>query len=418
MDSSTSFTSFTSSTSCYNPRVTVTPHPDVAVIGAGAFGGWTALHLLERGARIALVDAWEPGHPRGTSSGESRVIRYGYGHKPIYTEWAWRALAQWRRREQEWRTPLLVPCGALFAYTEESGYSRACDAALSKLKIPFQRFDAAELRRRYPQIALDGFAFGVLETDAGFLRAKLATRCVARAVAEHASGRGRFVLGAVEAPQASAPSASPKPLEKIHLAGGETLSAGAFVFACGPWLPQLFPQFLGERIRPTKQDVFFFGTPPGEGRFNAQNMPVWIDIAREFYCIPAHDGRGFKVAYDRSGPRFDPTAGERTASPEILELSRRYLAERFHALAGAPLAEVRICQYERTPDSHLVIDRHPAFSNVWLAGGGSGHGFKLGPAVGEFVAAQMFDATPPAIPAEMRLGAIAFTGDDVTSLSF
>lgn len=396
--------------------MTRSPQPDVIVIGAGAFGGWTALHLLDRGARVTLLDAWDPGHPRGTSSGESRVIRYGYGRKPIYTEWAWRALVEWRRREQEWRTPLLVRSGALFAYAEESDYSRACDAALAKLNIPVQRFDAAELRRRYPQIALHGISFGVLESEAGFLRAKVATQCVARAVAGHASGRGRFVLGAAEAPATA--QTLPEALTQIRLASGETLSAGAFVFACGPWLPQLFPQLVGERIRPTKQDVFFFGTPPGDARFHAENMPVWIDIAREFYCIPAHDGRGFKVAYDRSGPGFDPTAGERAASPEILDLSRSYLAERFPALAGAPLAEVRVCQYERTPDSHLVMDRHPAFSNVWLAGGGSGHGFKLGPAVGEFVAAQVLDAAPPPIPAEMRLGACAFTGDEVTSLSF
>jgi len=135
---------------------------------------------------------------------------------------------------------------------------------------------------------------------------------------------------------------------------------------------------------------------------------VWIEPSGDYYCLPAADARGVKIACDAPGPLFDPTTSERRADPAGAAAARRHLARRLPALKSAPLVEMRVCQYERTPDSHLVIDRHPDFGNVWLVGGGSGHGFKLGPTVGEFVAAQILSRRPLDIPAEMRLGASAW----------
>jgi len=398
-------------------------HSDVVVAGAGAFGGWTAFQLLQRGARVTLLDPWGPGHARGTSSGESRVLRAGYGGKTIYTEWAWRALALWKRWQQQWHTPLFVPSGVLWLCAKEDDYVRASLAALRQGKIPYERLSSRELARRYPQVRLEGIRFGYLETRAGFLRARLATQTVAAAVAQ---GGGRVLRAA------AAPPARPVPrrrrgarrrgprLDWLHLSDGRRIHAGCFVFACGPWLPQMFPQLLASRIRVSKQEVFFFGPPAGDHRFDVPALPVWVDIARDLYGVPAHEGRGFKVASDRSGPPFDPTTGERAATPENVQAARRYLAERFPALAAAPLVETHVCQYERTPDSHLVIDRHPDYENVWLVGGGSGHGFKLGPALGEFVARQALEPGRESIPAEMRLGAIAFpvSGDVAPTRSF
>ncbi|MGB6679337.1 MAG: FAD-dependent oxidoreductase, partial [Terriglobales bacterium] len=158
-------------------------------------------------------------------------------------------------------------------------------------------------------------------------------------------------------------------------------------FACGPWLSQLFPETIGARIRPTKQDVFFFGAPAGDARFAEPKLPVWADNRDRFiYGIPAADGRGFKVADDTRGPEFDPTSGERVVSEAGLKAIRDYIAFRFPAMKDAPLIETRVCQYENSPDNHLIIDRHPKSKNVWLVGGGSGHGFKHGPALGEMVA--------------------------------
>ncbi len=182
----------------------------------------------------------------------------------------------------------------------------------------------------------------------------------------------------------------------LSLSDGSKLDADQYVFACGPWLGKLFPETVGDHIRPTKQDVFFFGTPAGDDRFTEAKLPVWADHRDRFmYGIPGNQGRGFKVADDTRGPEFDPTSGERTVSAEGLRVIRDYVAFRFPALKDAPLLESRVCQYENTPDNNFIIDRHPRHENVWLLGGGSGHGFKHGPALGEMVAGLVMEHKDP-----------------------
>ncbi|MBI3404275.1 MAG: FAD-dependent oxidoreductase, partial [Acidobacteria bacterium] len=356
------------------------PHPanpDVAVIGAGAFGGWTAFHLQQKGARVVLLDAWGAGNLRGTSSGETRVIRSGYGPKAVYCEWAWHALKLWKHWQQEWHANLFVHSGVLWLCKEEDDYVRTSITNLAARKIPCERISLADLRKRYPVIHAGDLQLAYLEPEAGFLRARIATQTVAEQVAKR---------GEVRAARVEPPAASGARLEKVRLSDGSDLSAGSFIFACGPWLPEIFPELLRERIHPTRQEIFFFGQPAGDHRFESSSLPVWVELQTGFYGIPGYDNRGFKIADDRSGPPFEPTFGDRNPSAKSLEEARTYLGFRFPALLGAPLIEARVCQYERTPDSHLVLDRHPQYENVWIAGGGSGHGFKLGPAVGEIMA--------------------------------
>ena len=182
----------------------------------------------------------------------------------------------------------------------------------------------------------------------------------------------------------------------VSLSDGSRLKADHYVFACGPWVGQLFPRAVGELVQATKQDIFFFGTPAGDDRFSDGQLPVWGDHRGRFwYGIPGSDRRGFKIADDTRGAVFDPTNGERVVSPETLRDIRDYVGFRFPALKDAPLVETRVCQYEQTPDSHFIIDRHPAMENVWIVGGGSGHGFKHGPAIGEMVAELILDDRAP-----------------------
>ena len=160
---------------------------------------------------------------------------------------------------------------------------------------------------------------------------------------------------------------------------------------------------IGNLVQATKQDVFFFGTPAGDDRFSTEHLPVWADhLGRFRYGIPGRDRRGFKIADDTRGPVFDPTNDERVVDPETLKDIRDYIAFRFPALKRAPLIETRVCQYEQTPDSHFIIDRHPANENMWMVGGGSGHGFKHGPAVGEMMAELILKNREP--EAMWRLG--------------
>jgi glycine/D-amino acid oxidase-like deaminating enzyme len=252
--------------------------------------------------------------------------------------------------------------------------------AHGRLKLPLEVLGRAELGRRWPQVSWDGVEVGLFEPGLGALMARRAVQTLVR---EFAAAGGEYRLAAVQAP-ADGPS-----LDGLRIAGGGTLRAEHYVFACGPWLPKLFPSLLGARIFPTRQEVFFFGPPAGDDAFAGPRMPTWIDFGEETYGMPDLEGRGFKVAPDGHGPPIDPDTDERLVGPESVAQVRAFLGRRFPALAQAPLLETRVCQYENTSNGDFLIDRHPDRPEIWLVGGGSGHGFKHGPAVGERVAAQI-----------------------------
>lgn len=347
------------------------------VIGAGAFGGWTALHLLRRGMQVTLVDAWGPGNSRASSGGETRVIRGTYGPDGIYTRMVARSLELWKENEARWSLRLYHRTGALWMVSgKDDAYEKASLPLLREAGLRLEELSPVQADKRFPQINFEGVKWAIYEQDAGYLTARRACEAVLEAFVKEG---GLFRTAA----------AQPGPLkagemQAVELSDGSRLSADQYVFACGPWLGKLFPDVIANLIAPTRQEVFFFGTPAGDHRFSEETMPVWIDHGESFmYGIPGNEWRGFKVADDTRGAPFDPTSGERTASPEGLKAAREYLAFRFPALKGAPVVESRVCQYENSPDHHLIIDHHPRAQNVLLVGGGSGHGFKHGPAVGE-----------------------------------
>ena len=373
--------------------------PHVVVVGAGAFGGWTALYLRRRGARVTLLDAWGPGNSRASSGGETRVIRATYGPREVYTRMAARALALWKEHERRWQRSLYHGIGVLWLVESDETYERAALPVLRDARIAFEELTGAEVSRRYPQISCDRVRWAILEKDAGYLTARRA--CAAVLDGFRAEG-GEYRQLAIQSPVA----ARSGELSAVTLSDGSQLTADRFVFACGPWMGTLFPDVIGERVRATRQEVFFFGTPAGDKRFTDEGMPVWADHGTRFmYGIPGNEWRGFKVADDTRGPVFDPTNGDRTPSAEAMQTVRDYVAYRFPELKGAPLLEARVCQYENSPDDHLIIDRHPAAANAWLVGGGSGHGFKHGPAVGELVARLVLAGEAP--DAQFRLSRFA-----------
>jgi glycine/D-amino acid oxidase-like deaminating enzyme len=181
----------------------------------------------------------------------------------------------------------------------------------------------------------------------------------------------------------------------VKCSNRETISAGQFVFACGPWLGKIFPEILGSRIFPTRQEVFFFGVPPGDERFAPPALPTWLFQEDEYYGMPDLEGRGLKIALDHHGERVDPDTQSRLPTAAEAEIVENYVGRRFPAMRNAPVVETRVCQYENTSNGDFLIDRHPEMENVWFVGGGSGHGFKHGPAVGEYVARQILDKSTP-----------------------
>lgn len=368
------------------------------VVGAGVMGLWSALLLREMGHDVLLVDAWEPGHARATSGDENRVIRCGYGGSRLYAEWARRSLTLWEQRERQWRIPLLLRCGVLWMVAGEEPYARACQEDLEALKVPCERLDRDSFSRRYPQVRPAGIRWGLLEPESGALLARRA--CHALFAAFLRAG-GRFQMARVLPPAAAV--SKKNRLAGIRVAGGATIRGGDFLFAAGPWLPGLFPRLLGSRIRVTHKEVYYFGTPPGDDRFDAARMPIWMELGTHCYGLPSLEGKGFKMHPDLQGRRVDPTTLERRTSPRFLRMARECLSRRFPAMKDAPVVETRVCQYESTRDDHMIFDRHPGMENLWLAGGGSGHCFKHGPVIGEMIASTLENGDASSVPASLRL---------------
>jgi sarcosine oxidase len=352
---------------------------DVAAIGAGVFGAWTAYQLQQSGKRVALIDAYGAGNSRSSSGDESRIIRMGYGADEIYTRSAWRSLQLWKELFARTGESLFHQTGVLWLAHEGDPYPGKSFETLTTFGIPVEKLTVDETARRYPQILTEGIDAAFFEPESGVLVARRAVQAVVREAIE---------CGVEYFQDSVGPPAVPRQIDCLRTTIGEKISAAAYVFACGAWLPKIFPELLCERIHPTRQEVFYFGTP-ARNRFSPPSLPTWIDFKEEAYGLPDVEGRGVKVAIDRHGSAFDPDSGDRVASADGLAEVRRYLARRVPELKDAPVAETRVCQYENTSNGDFLIDRHPEFENVWLVGGGSGHGFKHGPSVGEYVAARI-----------------------------
>ena len=352
----------------------------VIVVGAGAFGGWSALALLRAGYRVTLIDAWGAGNSRASSGGETRVIRAVYNGNVLYSRMAARAMALWRAEERAWGRKVFYKTGALWMCAADDAYVRRSIEPMRAVGLHMDALTPAEAARRFPQMGFADVKSVWWEPEAGFITARAACELVRETfVREGGTYRIAWVRPG---------STSGGKLASVSLSDGSTLSADRFVFACGPWMAQVFPDVVGRRIVPTRQEVFFFGAPAGDARYDAGVLPAWVHIGeRLVYGLPNHERRGVKVADDTAGDEVDPTTVERAPSAAGLARARQILMARFPVLGSAPLLESRVCQYEASSDGHYLVDRHPGLSNTWLVGGGSGHGFKMGPALGEHVAA-------------------------------
>ena len=358
----------------------------VVVVGAGVFGTWTAHYLARGGADVTLVDAYGPGHSRSSSGDETRVVRCGYGPDAIYSEMARRSLAGWQELAARAGAgePLWHPCGVLWMAAGDDPYTRHTYETLRAGGYPVERLAAAAVRDRFPVFDTEGLEMALHEPTCGVVLARRSVRALAH---ELQRGGVRLVRARVRPVEAGV-------VRSVQTDDGRRLEADAFVFACGAWLPGLFAALQG-RIRPTRQVVVYFGTPAGDARFEPDRFPAWIDFPAGIYGTPDIGGRGVKVGIDRHGPPLDPDTVDRLADDESLAMARAWLARRVPALARAPIVETRVCQYENTATGDFLIDRLPGHEHVWVAGGGSGHGFKHGPAVGEHAAHMVLTGAAP-----------------------
>jgi glycine/D-amino acid oxidase-like deaminating enzyme len=351
----------------------------VIVVGAGAFGGWTALYLLRKGFKVTLIDAWGPGNSRSSSGDETRVIRSTYGANEFYFDLNVRALNLWKENQAIFPAKIFHNTGVLwFCYEKDTPLVDDSIPFAKKHGMEYEYLTPKDLESRFPLIHTRGLHHGYYDPFGGYLLARQATQCVQAAFVKEG---GRYIQGQV------LPVGNDLPVNNIKLSGGETLQADAYIFACGSWLGQLFPALLDDTITCTKQEVYYFGIPADISRAMEQ-LPVWVDVDGHdfYYGIPGQVHRGFKIGVDVRGMAFNPTTGERTLTPEALDKARKFITRRFPEMKHAPLLEHRVCPYENSPDGNFIFDLLPGMGNVFALGGGSGHGFKHGPALGELVA--------------------------------
>ncbi len=361
--------------------------PDVVVVGSGAFGAWTAYALRHQGHRVTLVDAYGPANSRSSSGGESRITRCSYGNQDFYTRWAVESLVAWKQLQQRSATKVFENTGVLAIAPAGDPYLDQSAMVMQRLGIRHERMNADETMRRFPVFHLDSTESALFEPDSGALMARNSIQVL---VNELVAQGVTYKTAAVRAPRGAGT------LPKITTSSGESIAAGHYIFACGPWLPKAFPDLLGDRIRSDRAEVFFLGTPAGDQAYEPPAMPTWMDDygVGGAYGFPSLDGRGCKVAVDSIVGPMDPDAGNRTVTAPYIAAMREFVRHRFPALAEAPIVESRVCQYEMTADENYILDRHPDFNNVWIAGGGSGHGFKTAPSVGRYMVQLVIEQGP------------------------
>jgi len=407
--------------------------PDIVVIGAGIWGSFTAYHLRRMGANVTLVDAYGPGNARSTSGDETRGVRSSYGDRPgalgeLWMLWAREAMTRWLAFDEEWgrdmRLNLFHVTGDLILRDDWDNFQLRCKLWWDRHKIPYAILAPDDVRRSFPVIGLDDITAVLYERDAGVVRARRAVHAVAAAYEKLG---GKIIIG-----RASPVKVTNGRLEAISLDTGTTLRADTFIYAVGPWLGKTFPDLFAKKTRVPIGYVCYFATPIGDHRFTYPNLPSFnFPGVTGWPALPV-DNRGFRVRGTERAPtppaavvasgqtsknanssttdsgsnlanassaarqtgqqadvppqQQDPDTSDRWLPPDRLEGSRRFVAHRFPLLKDAPIAQTHACHYESTSNGNFIIDKHPAWANVWIAAGGNAEGFKFGPKIGDYVA--------------------------------
>jgi sarcosine oxidase len=374
---------------------------DVAIIGLGAMGSAAAYHLARRGKRVIAVERFEPGHDRGSSHGESRIIRLAYFEHPSYVPLLRRAYENWRALERDTGARLLTITGILEAGHPDSSVVRGSLEASRLHDLPHEVLDGAAISRRFPAFRVPAHWHGVFQPDGGFLRPELAIRVHVDAARAHGAEIriGVRVLG-IDAPGGGESGV------RIRTANG-TIEAGSAVIAAGAWIAEFLP-LLRPHLRITRQVLGWFA-PHEPDLFAPERCPVFLLESEEDACygFPNFAGTGVKVASHREGralPDGDALAQDGDAEDEAR--IRRTLA-RYIPAADGPLRQMRTCMYTRTPDEDFAVDLHPDDPRLVIASPCSGHGFKFASVMGEILADLSTEGTTRFDISRFRLGRLA-----------
>ncbi len=357
------------------------PAMQVVVAGGGVFGVAAALELRRRGHAVTLLDAGPVPRPEASSSDISKAVRMDYGPDALYTELAERALAVWDRWNREWARPPYHQDGFLLlsgAPLEQGGFEHDCLRLLTARGHTLERLGASDLGTRFPAWTPGCYPDGYLNPRAGWAESENVVRGLAAAargagvtIVER-SGVARFVERGGR-------------VRGAITTGGAELEADVVLLAAGAWTPSLLPE-LSDRMWPVAQPVLYF-RPADPRPFRAPSFPVWAaDIANTgWYGFPVNGDGLVKVSNHGAGRSVDPDA-PRTVDPAAEPRFREFLAGTIPALAAAPLDHAKTCLYCDAWDGNFWIDHHPERPGLFVAAGGSGHGFKFAPVIGGVIA--------------------------------
>jgi glycine/D-amino acid oxidase-like deaminating enzyme len=382
----------------------------IIVIGAGAWGGWSAYMLQKAGYKVTLVDQYGAGNELSGSGGKTRVIRMAYGGDPDYTKMVKRSFDLWREHEHLWNDQLYHETGALWMFGDmKPSYATKSQPLMQELGFSLDEVAIEEVKQRYPQINAAGISKAYWEPKCGYLEAARSCKIV----------DGKFQeLGGVFLQEKITGIRGVGEIKGLETASGKELIADHYIFACGPWITNLFPK-IKPYVYASRQEVYYYKSPV---KHLAPDLPIWFEFkpsdlsANEAglmrYGIPDHFDQGFKVAYDEREVAIDPDKDSREVTAETLENISKVIANRFPELKNAELIDHRVCVYDNSMDGEFIMDQAPGYSNGIYLGGSSGHGFKMGPAIGEMVKDQIKNEIP--FPAPFKLNRL-FEGKKLRS---
>jgi sarcosine oxidase len=348
---------------------------DVIVIGVGGMGSAACFELARRGAHVIGLEQFPLAHSRGSSHGRTRIIRTAYYEHPDYVPLLRRAWERWYELEQLTGKHLLTECPCLMVGPESGEVVTGVRAAARAHSLAVESLSAAEVNRRYPFRFPDDYA-GVLEHAAGFLAVE---ECV-RAYCERAMHYGGDLR-----PEETVRSWSARSDRVEVVTDRDTYHAARLIVTAGAWATQLLAD-LGVPMTVMRQVQTWFRTDPAAVR--RDRFPIFLaDVpGGPFYGLPAIDADGVKIARHYGAPELpDPGGVDWQTSPADFEPVDAFLRAYTTFDRWKP-ARAEVCMYTLTPDRHFVIDTHSAFSQVSVACGFSGHGFKFAPVVGEILA--------------------------------
>jgi sarcosine oxidase len=362
--------------------------PDIIVIGAGSFGGWTALNLQQKGQKVRLIDAWGPGNSRSTSGDETRGVRSSYGDRAgdqaaQWGGWAKRSMAKWREWDATWgkemKIQLYFTSGDLIARPSATdNFIRNNKTMWDKIGAKYEVLTKDEVRYRFPQFNFEDQEAFLYEPEAGFVRARRSCEAVA--------GVFKSLGGELEITRAWPTTQNGGKMPALQTSSGELVSAGQYVFACGPWLRKVFPTLLGNRMRTPMGSVYYFGAPAGEYRMQYPNCPSYNVGGSTGWPSSPDDNLGYRVRAGGGASGNDPDTTERVWDAATMQRTRDFVNQRFPLLQNAPILKIHSCHYESGSGGNFIVDKHPEMSNVWIVGSGMSEGFKQGPTIGEYAA--------------------------------